>query len=71
MSKKLFAALSLSVLLVACQGSVTSDESAIEGDGGAMMEDTSSEPAMMEETSSESGTTVEMDVNAEAEVVAE
>lgn len=70
MSKKLFAALSLSVFLVACQGSVTT-ESAIEGDGGAMVEDTPSEPAMMEETSSESGTTVEMDVNAEAEVIAE
>lgn len=46
MSKKLFAALSMSILLAACQGSVTSDE--------ATMDDTSVDAAMdaMVDTSS-------------------
>ena len=67
MSKKLFAALSLSVLLAACQGSVTppADDAAMDADDAAMMDDTAAaDDTMMDETSSDS--TVEVDVDAGA-----
>jgi|GEM_PF-4679309 len=75
MSKKLFAALSLSVLLVACQGNVavTTDDAAMDAYDGAMMEDTTTDDTMMEEGAavSSEGTTVEMDVNAADAVTAQ
>lgn len=78
MSKKLFAALSLSVLLAACQGSVTTDETSdtMMDENGAMMEDTSDtmmDDTTMEESSASSEETVEveMDAGAAASVMAQ